>query len=235
MQASPRRSGCLSRACVHSDTGCFQVLLRVMHNMMIWHLLLSKAASFHLFTFYYLFVTIPHHPGGPSFESSDAQNMKVTWLFVMEDGRSGGNHRAHVHLPDTQQRETNASVKTHNTVTQTRKQYSAQHNEVRSGYELHWTGCAAGVHWALCICHSNNLIAHNALDINVLHCVKQRARHCNTLLLYTYHKQVKQYTSAHYKTLRIWKWVNCVHYQNHPSTNSYYQHKCHQPLMKDFT
>lgn len=48
----------------------------------------------------------------------------------MEDGRSGGNHRAHVRLPDTQQRETNASVKTHNTVTQTRKQYSAQHNEI---------------------------------------------------------------------------------------------------------
>lgn len=74
---------------------------------------------------------IPHHPGGPSFESSDAQNKKESRdLFVMEDGRSGGNHRAHVRLPDTQQRETNASVKTHNTVTQTRKQYSASHNEI---------------------------------------------------------------------------------------------------------
>lgn len=76
---------------------------------------------------------IPHHPGGPSFESSDAQNKKESRdLFVMEDGRSGGNHRAHVRLPDTQQRETNASVKTHNTVTQTRKQYVASHNKMHS-------------------------------------------------------------------------------------------------------
>lgn len=80
---------------------------------------------------------IPHHPGGPSFESSDAQNKKESRdLFVMEDGRSWGNHRAHVRLPDTQQRETNASVKTHNTVTQTRKQYSASHNKIHSFFTI---------------------------------------------------------------------------------------------------
>lgn len=58
----------------------------------------------------------------------------------MEDGRSGGNHRAHVRLPDTQQRETNASVKTHNTVTQTRKQYSAQHNKMHGFFTVENVG-----------------------------------------------------------------------------------------------
>jgi len=103
------------------------------HDDMVFNIIKKLPCKF----CYFYFIMIPHHPGGPSFESSDAQNKKESRdLFVMEDGRSGGNHRAHVRLPDTQQRETNASVKTHNTVTQTRKQYSASHNKVHGFFTI---------------------------------------------------------------------------------------------------
>lgn len=83
----------------------------------------------------------------------------------MEDGRSGGNHRAHVRLPDTQQRETNASVKTHNTVTQTRKQYSAQHNKMHGFCTTDMSSTEEEMEQLL-----NNLIASNVLNI-YMYCI----------------------------------------------------------------
>jgi len=67
------------------------------HDDMVFNIIKKLPCKFFFLLLYYL---IPHHPGGPSFESSDAQNKKESRdLFVMEDGRSGGNHRAHVRLP----------------------------------------------------------------------------------------------------------------------------------------
>jgi len=43
----------------------------------------QKAAVSSFYFFYNLFVMIPHHPGGPSSESSDAQNMKESHDYLL--------------------------------------------------------------------------------------------------------------------------------------------------------